>query len=110
MKKRIAHIITSQNGESIAETLIALLISSLALVMLAGAITTTTRIVLRSQEKTESYYEENNKMVDKDSSVSSGSGDLTLKYQSEPSRTIETYKDVPYYYHEVFEGKEIVAY
>ena len=110
MKKRIAHIITSQKGESIAETLVALLISSLALVMLAGAITTTTRIVTSSQEKIKAYNEANNNLIDKDSSASTGSGDLTLKYNSTPSRTIETYEDIPYYYHDEFDGKKIVTY
>lgn len=47
----------SRAGESIAETLIALLISALALVMLAGAITSAAKIIRRSDEVMDAYYQ-----------------------------------------------------
>ena len=46
----------SRAGESIAETLVALLISALALLMLAGAVTTAARVVELSREKMTDYY------------------------------------------------------
>ena len=51
--------INSQAGESIAETLVSLLIAALALVMLAGAMSASTNIVIRSREKLNSYYDAN---------------------------------------------------
>ena len=51
-------------GESIAETLVAVLIAAFALLMLAGTINTATRIITNSQNKLEDYYDANNKLVD----------------------------------------------
>lgn len=46
----------SQSGETIGETLVALLISSLALVMLASMISATVNLVSKSQTKMDDYY------------------------------------------------------
>ena len=54
MRNRIFKKLSSQMGESIGETLVALLISALALVMLAGAVSSGMRIVTNSKEKMES--------------------------------------------------------
>ena len=43
-------------GESLTETLVALLISALALLMLAGAVTSATRVITRSKDKMTQYY------------------------------------------------------
>ena len=55
--------IKSKLGETIAETLVALLISSLALVMLAGAITASSGIVNKSSKKIDEYYTANEKLI-----------------------------------------------
>lgn len=47
----------SQAGETIAEVLVAMLISALALTMLASMITATVSMVTRSKEKMKEYYE-----------------------------------------------------
>ncbi len=52
----------SQSGETIGETLIALLISSLALVMLASMITSTVNLVTESGTKMNTYYEVNTEL------------------------------------------------
>ena len=54
----------SPAGESIAETLIALLISALALLMLAGAVTTATRVVDLSRRHMAKYYSEDAKLAE----------------------------------------------
>ena len=46
----------STAGESIGETLIALLISALALVMLAGAVSSASNIITRSNDAMNDYY------------------------------------------------------
>ena len=55
--KKILLKIRSQSGESIGETLVALLISSLALVMLAGAVSSASNIITRSNQVMSDYYE-----------------------------------------------------
>lgn len=47
----------SQAGETIGETLVALLISALALTMLAGAISTAANLITKSETVMETYYE-----------------------------------------------------
>lgn len=56
MRRRIQSKIRSCAGESIGETLIALLISALALIMLAGAISAAAKIVTRNKTAMEEYY------------------------------------------------------
>lgn len=55
--------LTSTAGESISETLISLLVASLALLMLAGAVSSATGMITRSREKLGEYYESNDKLV-----------------------------------------------
>ena len=59
MKKLIKKL-KSSSGESIGETLVALLIAALALLMLAVAITATTRIINNSSEKVDDYFDKSN--------------------------------------------------
>ena len=73
--------IISQAGESIGETLVALLIAALALVMLAGAITTATRLVTTSTNSIKNYYSGNNEIEKRSDSA---------KIESAPSLTIES--------------------
>lgn len=55
-KRRFVEKLKSQVGESIAEVLIALLISSLALVMLASMISSTTSMVSTGKSAMKEYY------------------------------------------------------
>lgn len=82
MKKQMLKKLRSKSGESIAETLVAVLIAALALLMLAGTINTASRLITRSKTALEAYYKENNKLSEHSSSsgrnivtVSSGSGE-----------------------------------
>ena len=56
IKGKILRKLRDTRGESIAETLVALLISSLALMMLAGAISAATRVITLSKKKMAEYY------------------------------------------------------
>ena len=71
MKKRIMNKLRGCSGESIGETLVALLISSLALVMLAGAISSASRVVTRGKAKLTEYYAEEIKLVEQTTPTSS---------------------------------------
>ena len=75
MKKTAIAKLRSRAGESIAETLVALLISALALMMLAGAVSSGMRIVTNSSARLDDYYKESNAMVSRqDSSPVDASG------------------------------------
>ena len=56
MLRRMKNKLRSCVGESIGETLVALLIAALALLMLAGAVSSASRIVTRNKVAMEEYY------------------------------------------------------
>ena len=56
MKIQIKRKLSDVSGESLSETLIALLISALALVMLAGAISAAGNLITKSKDKMAEYY------------------------------------------------------
>ena len=70
MVKKLKARLKSQSGESIAEVLVAVLLSAIGLTMLALMISATTRMVIRSKKITTDYVGSNNLLVEK--------GDTTL--------------------------------
>lgn len=59
-----AHLkLIDERGETIVETLISVLVSSLALLMMATAIGTSVNIVLQSRGRMERFYQDENTMV-----------------------------------------------
>lgn len=80
MKKKMLNKLKSQGGETLAEVLIALLISALALTMLAGIISASGKIVLGSMDKMKTYLQAENQIVsyDAEDPVSSAEGTITL--------------------------------
>lgn len=99
----------SRAGESIAETLVALLISALALVLLAGAITASTRIVRNSRAKLDEYYNKNETVA----GMPAGSGTTANVYikdgDSISSNNIATVP-VRCYENDTFSSDKVVAY
>lgn len=89
MKKKTLAKLRSQSGESIAETLIALLISSLALVMLAGAVGSASRVITTSNAKMAEYYSMDNKLAEQKAEKADGSvtvsieGNYSIKQQTD---------------------------
>ena len=59
MKSRVTQKMTSQTGESIGETLVATLIAALALLMLAGAVSSAAKMVNGSKAAVTDYYNSN---------------------------------------------------
>ena len=78
MRKLLKEKLNSRKGESIGEVLVALLISALALVMLASMITASTRMIQSSRDKLNEYYLANNTLTDRPE-TGSGSGTVTIK-------------------------------
>ena len=72
--------IASERGETIVETLISVLVSSLALLMLATAIGTSVNIVLRSRDHMERFYQAENAMIE--SSIG-GTSSSTVSYTTD---------------------------
>ena len=66
MKNRISAAkkrLRSSRGESIAEVLVSLLISAVALVMLASMISASSRMISESRDSFAEYYERNNRLT-----------------------------------------------
>ena len=120
----MSNIIASANnkvknnaGESISETLVSVLISALALVMLAGAITTATRIVKNSRTKLEAYYKANEIMAEmptssSDSSVEVLSTGKTIRFiesGNDAASETENY-NIVMYNNKVFSDKIVTEY
>lgn len=70
--KKLLKKIKNRSGETIGETLVALLIASLALIMLAAAISTSTGIITKSSKKIDAYFEDSNDKLVKMTDTRSG--------------------------------------
>ena len=114
IREKLKKKIGSRAGESIAETLVALLIAALALVMLAGAITAASNMITVSKAKMDDYYKNNKgddgivKMItDPASSTNVTSGTITMTDTGGP--LTDTY-NVNFYTNSEFEHTPVVAY
>jgi len=107
MMKRASRKLKSRAGESIGETLVALLISALALVMLAGAISATGRMITTSDKQMGKYYDGDKGIVARTSSDGTLSS-LTIK--GDKTAIQEIHNNVKYYKNDAFTNKPVVAY
>lgn len=73
---------SSCSGETIAETLVSLLIAALALTMLAGAMSSSLKMVTKSRNKLRDYNEKNEAMA-----KIAGGRTGTITIESDPSET-----------------------
>jgi hypothetical protein len=71
---RLCKKLKSQSGESISETLVAVLIAALALTMLAMAISSSLGIVTQAREKLDNYYQKADSLVKREASAALPSG------------------------------------
>ena len=78
--QKLGKKLNSQKGESLTETLVALLISAVALVMLAGAITAAGHVVTRSKDKLDAYYLNNEDLVKRNAggNITTSTGNMTI--------------------------------
>ena len=117
MKHRIKKKLASQAGESIGETLVALLISALALVMLAGAVSAGMRVVTNSKDKMDEYYKVNNAVVARETSAPTVKGTAAPGF-SRNTLTVTVNKLLPsgtippanYWKNETLGGVPVVVY
>jgi len=105
LRKRKIYKLRSKAGETITETLVALLISAFALVMLAGAISSAVHVITTSDKKMGKYYAEDSNLV----TQSAAKGTLSISIQQNGS-SIELHNNVPYYENSEFSSKPVVSY
>ena len=119
MKRKMLEKLRSNRGDSIAEVLVALLISAVALVMLASMIASSSRLILRSRESMEKYDAANNVLASMPDTVpsdvktvtQSSNVQLNVKNAGSPVRLKTASGDlVTVYQHEGYTGESVVAY
>lgn len=84
MMKNFVKKIRSNNGESIAETLVALLIAALGMTMLAMMITSSINLINTSNEKMKEYVEIENKISEFSPTISDTSYQVYLEKSGSP--------------------------
>lgn len=108
VKRKISKKLRSRSGESIAETLVALLISSLALIMLAEAMSASSGVITKSRNQLKAYNQGEEAMVHASGTANPGE----IRITTEPSDTtlnIPSYS-VNYYTNSVFGKTPVVEY
>ncbi len=98
-------------GETIAETLVSLLIAALALTMLAGAMSSSLKMVTKSRNKLNAYSEKTESMV----TGSGTEGTITIKVDalgtvlSDAGLNLPEYK-VQYFFNNEFNSTPVAVY
>ena len=80
LRERTAGKLLRGRGESITEVLVALLISAIALLMLAGMISSSSKMLFESERNIKSYVEGENLLADQ--GASSLTGSVSVKDES----------------------------
>ena len=106
MVDKLKKKLNSRAGESIGETLVALLIAAVALVMLAGAISASSDVVISSRKKLEKYYEGEEKLADLSGTASSG----TITITDATGAISFTPYNVVFYQNKEFQRTPVVEY
>ena len=108
MKKKLK----SQAGESIGETLVSLLIAALALVMLAGAISASSGVIMKGRNKLNAYYTANEAEsgVVKMKSGTRGDDDIMTLTDRKGQFTGSPSYPVTYYKNNEFNNRIVIAY
>lgn len=105
---RILTKLRTQAGETISETLVALLVAALALTMLAGAITASAHIITMSRNTLSGYYSANEEANGVVKLSGSGTSGKTVKLDSDDLTTQSI--SIEYYQNTVFEKTPVIAY
>ena len=113
MKRLYSYVIgkmEGQGGESIGEVLVALLISSIGLTLLAMMVSSSSRMVERSKSTVHDYVLQSNVLEDQSGDGTSGvlsfSCDSTTKIADDSTAPI----DIEYYTNEVIGSQKVISY
>ena len=97
----------SRAGETLMETLVAVLIASVGLTMLASMITSSARLITKSRSVLKDYYAENNKLEER-AGGTADTLDIAVEY---PDTDIETETvSVSFYINETVGASPVIAY
>jgi Tfp pilus assembly protein PilV len=96
----------SRAGETLTETLVALLISVLALLMLAGAVTSATRVITRSKDKMTQYYAADAGLANRTAAGSS----LNVELEDNADSSLSLSIPVQTYENNAFASRPVIAY
>ena len=110
---RLIKKLGSSSGETIAETLVSLLIAALALTMLAGAMSSSFRMVTKSRNKLNEYNEKTESMVKMDGAENSGAITITAGSSGAASPDISLNLpeyQVQYAYNNEFNSTPVAVY
>ena len=116
--KRFIKKLKSQRGESLGETMIALLISILGLALLAMMIETSANLIKKSDTEFNSYIGKENKLVEKTEEsntlkgqvyISSANDNTNIYYIDNDSTIVNAKYDVNYFKNE-FNNVEVISY
>ena len=108
MKKRLMNKIRSRAGESIGETLVALLISSLALVMLACAVSAGSGVITRGRDTLKTYYAANEAMVGRTNGTAVPDNGVTITDKT-GAITAQSF-GIEYYLNNTFGKTPVISY
>lgn len=113
MMEKLIKKLHSRAGESIAETLVAVLIAALSLTLLAGAISTSTSVIKKTREKLSDYYDDCSGTGDKGVAWMSAESGTALEDGIALSMADVTYPikyDITYYINGEFSQAPVVSY
>ena len=96
-----------KTGETIAETLVALLVSSIGLLMLAGMLNGSTMMIVRTRKTVGSYYAGNNKLEEKSGDPS---GTVNMVFRDEEGKIREEAFPVVYYVNRTIGKRPVISY
>lgn len=102
--------IRSQRGETLVEALVAILISSLGMLMLATAISTAKNLVLDSKDAMETYYENESKNIVQCTSPSGSGKTATISNDGGESGTTEVTINGITFYEAKVGGRTVTFY
>ena len=105
--KQISARLKGTRGETIAEVLIALLISSMGMLMLAGMIFASGRIITKSRESMESYIAAENDLSARDGAES---GTISFSISGDVSSLTDNQNNNVTYFKKEVGNKTIISY
>ena len=110
MKTKILSKLRQRAGESLTETLVALLIATFALMLLAGAISTTQRLVSQSEDAMSEYYTKNNAVALQSGGTDPATDTATVTISGDLSGDLSAAYGVKLYTNDQFSKTPVIAY
>ena len=102
--------IRNNNGESIAETLIALLVAALGLIILASAINSTSRIITSSNNKIKEYNAKDLIVVQQEVETDSKIGEISFDNEKVTNESDSHNINIYVFVNDVMNSNEVISF